>query len=80
MNIVDEIDLNLCIEKDVLDEYEEERQQAEQRFYELLDLAIGHLAKAKKVHGEREKYYIQAMDFEKVRKKRDEILKRILLT
>lgn len=78
VTVTGEIDLNICIQKDILSEYEEERQDAELRFHELLEKAIFHLAKAKEAQSEREKYYVRAMDYDKVDKKRNEILKRIL--
>ncbi len=76
--VSEEIDLNDCIQKDILEEYENERLDAENRFRELLEKAIVHLGKAKQAHEEREKYYIRAMDYDKVGKKRSEILNRIL--
>ena len=78
INIVDEIDLDICIQKNILNEYEEERKQAEQRFNDLLYGAMSHLTKAKEAHGEREKYYVKAMDYKKIGEKRNEILLRIL--
>ncbi|HHY83054.1 MAG TPA: hypothetical protein GX505_10325 [Clostridiales bacterium] len=78
LNQIDEVDLDICIHKDSLNEYEEERADAEKRCHELLEKGIEYLAKAKAAHGAKEKYYFQAMDYNKVEKKRNEILKRIL--
>ena len=77
-NKIEEVDLDICISKEKLNEFEQERADAEKRCHELLNKGIEYLAKAKAVHGEKERYYSQAMDYSKVEEKRDEILERIL--
>jgi hypothetical protein len=74
----EEIDLDICLNKNALMEYEPERMDAELRSRDLLEKAIAHLTRAKAAHDEAEHFYIQAMDYNKVKEKRDKILKRIL--
>lgn len=76
--IEDTIDLNLCINYDELQYYKDEIEDAKSRYDYLLDKAVVHLKKAKEIHGEVEKFYIKAMNFDEVNKKREEILERIL--
>lgn len=78
ISAVRKIDLNACIQKSILEEYEEERLDAELRFHDLLKKGIAHLAKAKTAHGEKERYYVRAMNYDLVEKKRNEIVKQIL--
>ncbi len=75
---VEEIDLGICIKLDVLAMYEEERADAEKRYRDLLAKGISHIAKAKAAHGEKEKFYFQAMNYDKVNEKRNQVLKHIL--
>jgi hypothetical protein len=74
----DEIDLDICIRKDAMAEYEPERLDAELRSRDLLEKAIAHLTRAKAAHDDMEEFYIQSMDYDMVKEKRDEVLKRIL--
>ena len=78
ISVIDNIDLNICIRQKVLDEYEPEIVDAKARFHSLLDKAINHLTQAKATHDDMEDFYINAMDFDKINKKRTEILNRIL--
>ena len=78
VEIVEEIDLDLLKNPDVLEQYRDEIEDARTRFSSLLDKAIDHLAQAKSAHLEIEKYYIDAMNFEGINRKREEILERIL--
>lgn len=59
-------------------EYTDDMEQAKQRFYHLIDRAIDLISRAKIIHGGLEEYYIEAMDFDSVDVKKDEILKEIL--
>ena len=74
----EKIDLDYTKNSGILEIYRDEIDDAKARFNVLLDKAIAHLAQAMEVHDEIEKYYIEAMDFEGINKKHDEILKRIL--
>ncbi|MBE3102563.1 MAG: PRK06851 family protein [Firmicutes bacterium] len=78
ISVIDNIDLDICIRQKVLDEYEPEIVDAKARFHSLLDKAINHLTQAKATHDDMEDFYINAMDFDKINKKRTEILNRIL--
>lgn len=75
---IEEVDLDIIIRRDLLKEYEPERLDAQLRSYDLLEKGIAHLARAKSIHDESEGFYVQAMDYDRVKKKRDEILERIL--
>jgi len=75
---LEEIDLDITIRKERLEEYEPERLDAELRSSDLLEKGIAHLTRAKVAHDESEGFYVQAMDYDRVKKKRDEVLERIL--
>lgn len=75
---VEEIDLTICINQDILDMYEEERADAEKRSSVLLTKSIEHLAKAKAIHKEKEKFYYQAMNYDLVGDKLNQVLEHIL--
>ncbi|MDD2503465.1 MAG: PRK06851 family protein [Clostridia bacterium] len=75
---VEEIDLGICIKQDILAMYKEERADAEKRYRDLLEKGISHIAEAKAAHGEREKFYYAAMNYEQVNEKRNQILGKIL--
>ncbi len=75
---VAEIDLDDCMQKGRQEEYEPERADAEIRSRDLLQKAVDHLARAKSAHDEIEGFYIQSMDYDRVRQKRDEVLHKIL--
>lgn len=55
-----------------------EIEDAEERFSTALEAAVGFISLAKNLHDEMEKYYIQAMDFKAVEKKRRELKSRIM--
>lgn len=59
-------------------EFSDDIEEAKKRFYHLIDRAIDLISRAKTIHGQVEKYYIDAMDFERVNAKRQEILEEIL--
>lgn len=78
LRVEDKVNLNICIHKHVLKEYETDLDEAKRRFYSLIATAVEHLGSAKAVHDSMEHYYISAMDFEKIDAKRSETLERIL--
>ncbi len=65
--------------KSVLEKYRSEIDYNKNLFYELTDKALNLIANAKLLHDEMEKYYIQAMDFEKVNAKTQWVIKKIEL-
>jgi hypothetical protein len=75
---VETVDLDICIKKGLLEQYEEEKTDALIRSRNLLEKGIEYLAKARAAHSEREKYYSAAMDFDRVDIRRREILNQIL--
>ncbi|HZK35260.1 MAG TPA: PRK06851 family protein [Bacillota bacterium] len=78
VNIIEDIDLNTCIQKAELEPYGEEMQDARARYRSLIDKAVHALSKAMEIHDRIEGYYIDAMDFERVNQKKDELLEKIL--
>lgn len=72
------INLNTCIKRELLDDYKPEFEDAKKRFYTLMAASIEHLANAKAVHDDIEKFYVPAMNFTKIEEKRLEITKKIL--
>lgn len=70
--------LDVCIKKDVLQDYTQEIGDAKERFYALLSKAVSNISKAKSLHDTMEGYYVSAMDFNKIDEKREETLQRIL--
>ena len=75
---LEEIDLGLCIRQELLSDYEEEWMEAEKRWRGLLDKGLTNVAKAKAVHGENEKFFVRAMNYDRVNEIRDQTLRRIL--
>lgn len=73
-----QIDLDSTVRNELTEEFDPEIHDAEKRYRYMLDNAIVHLNKAMRVHDDIEEFYINAMDFNKVNNKRDEILNRIL--
>lgn len=72
------INFDTCINREILNEYEIEINDAKERYYSLIDKAVEHIRRAKAMHDEIEKYYTSAMNFDKLHKKSEEILQRIL--
>lgn len=59
-------------------EFNDDIEDAKQRFYNMIDRAIDLISRAKATHGQVEKYYIKAMNFEEVDHKMAEILDKII--
>lgn len=71
-------DCNTCLDATVLKDYEKEMSEARELFRGCFDRAMHYLQEESRVHGEMERYYLEAMDFEGVERKRQEVLDRIL--
>lgn len=78
LRVEDRINLNVCIGKEMLKDYEPEMDEAKKRFYALMASAVEHLSKAKSTHDKMEEFYVPSMDFASIDQKRQEILDRIL--
>lgn len=72
------LDVDQFLNTDVLYDYKEYINRAKGRFNDNIESAVTQLSMAKKLHDEMEGFYIPAMDFDAVEKKRLEILDRIL--
>ncbi len=59
-------------------EFADDMGAAKKRFYHLIDRAVDFISRAREVHGQLERYYIEAMDFNEVNAKREEVLREIL--
>jgi len=71
-------DLDVFLDRSRLAQYEVELMSAGQRFTAALNRAVWYIGEAKKTHDQLETFYIPAMDFTAVDRRRDEVLKRIL--
>jgi hypothetical protein len=78
LRIQDRINLNICLQQEILKGYEPELEYAKKRFYSLIANAVDHLSLAKATHDAMERYYVPSMDFGKVEDKRQYTLARIL--
>lgn len=74
----DRVNLNVCIQKKEIEDYEVELEDAKRRFYYLIASAIEHFSQAKSMHDKVENFYKPAMDFKMIEEKRQEVLKKIL--
>ncbi len=72
------IDLSVSLNDEVLRVYAAEIKAASNRFNQHMERAISHIAQAKATHDHMETYYIPAMDFAAIEKRRLEIELRIL--
>lgn len=72
-------DLDVFLDRSRLAQYEVELMSAGQRFTAALNRAVWYIGEAKKTHDQLETFYIPAMDFTAVDRRRDEVLKRILV-
>ncbi|HEX6923596.1 MAG TPA: PRK06851 family protein, partial [Bacillales bacterium] len=68
----------LCINTRVEVDQAEDLKEAETPYKYLMQKGTNRLMEAKQKHDELEEYYVQAMDFEAVQRKRDEIISEIL--
>ncbi|NLI61756.1 MAG: hypothetical protein GX375_10085 [Clostridiales bacterium] len=59
-------------------QFAQEIEQSKDRFHHLINRAIDFISRAKATHGQIEKYYIDAMDFQRVDGKRAEVLQDIM--
>jgi len=73
------LDLNQHLDAAVCGEYSEEIQDAKNRMTGNIKRAYQKLNAAKKMHDEMEMFYVPAMNFKAVNKKREEVLERILV-
>ncbi len=71
-------DLDVFLDRGRLAEYEVELMSAGQRFTAALNRAVRYIGEAKRTHDHLETFYIPAMDFAAVDRRRDEVLERIL--
>lgn len=78
LQVQEVIDFNEFVNPDVVKIYAEEIADAKARIAANLQRAWKKIKEAKAVHDEMEKYYIPAMDFAAINKKKEEILQRIL--
>ncbi|MDK2881144.1 MAG: hypothetical protein PWQ99_919 [Clostridia bacterium] len=72
------IDCNTCLDAGVLKDYEREMQEARELFDTCFDRAMRYLREESRFYKEMERHYLEAMDFERVERKRQEVLDRIL--
>ncbi|WP_242967907.1 ATP-binding protein [Tepidibacter mesophilus] len=72
------VDLNNCINNDILDKYKEEIEYDNTLIEKLIKGGIDNIRRAKQEHDVMEKYYIPNMNFDKVEKLKCEIKDRIL--
>ncbi len=69
--------LDHCTNKEILQRYVSELSEAEDRYEQALNRSVKYIAKAKKAHDEMEKYYVPAMKFEEIEKRRLDVTARI---
>lgn len=67
---------DLCY-KNILAKHNEDISLNSELFYSLVDKALGQIKQAKALHDDMEKYYIENIDFEKINKTTERILKKI---
>lgn len=72
------IDLDELVDESVLELYQEELEFDRKIYQKLLNQSIYNINKAKLTHDRLEAFYIPNMDFEKINKKRREVVKSIL--
>ncbi|MDD3612211.1 MAG: PRK06851 family protein [Caldicoprobacterales bacterium] len=78
VQIIEDVDLNTCIQKTKLYPYEDLMQDARKRYNSLIDKAVAALARAMEAHDRNEAYYVKAMDFKGLDKKKEEIIEQIM--
>ncbi|MGB4368778.1 MAG: hypothetical protein WBI74_06005 [Caldicoprobacterales bacterium] len=72
------INFDNCLDYRTIREYSRDIEEAKKRFYHLIDRVIDFISRAKAIHGQVEKYYVDAMDFERVNAKRQQVLEEIM--
>jgi len=75
--VVSKLDFNSLINWNSIEEYKEGLEDAQNRFNLLINKAVKNIAKAKAFHSEIEECYVEAMDFDKIALKRQEVLDEI---
>jgi len=75
---INAINLNCCLNQTWPEGSKDRLLSAGQRFKEALNRAVVYLSEAKQVHDHIESFYVPAMNFEAIEKKRNDILQRIL--
>lgn len=68
----------LCMDTTVEETHEEALKELNTSYQNKMTLATNFLSEAKRLHDRLEEFYKQSMDFEKVDKKREEVLQEIL--
>lgn len=72
------VDFNEYASKYILETHRKEREFAKMQINLLIDSAVGAISEAKEYHDELEKYYIPAMDFDKIDKITEKTIKEVL--
>ncbi|NLJ40901.1 MAG: hypothetical protein GX352_04740 [Clostridiales bacterium] len=75
--IEEHIDFNTFIDHGVTKDFVEDIGRAKNRFRNLIEGAVGFLARASEAHEKAERYYIGAMDFSKMDNKRNKVMEEI---
>ena len=75
--VIEHINFDSLLKWDSIEEYRVELEDAKNRWEQLVDKAVEHIARAKETHGELEKYYVEAMDFNDVELKKQEVVDEI---
>ncbi|CAH2214691.1 PRK06851 family protein [Tepidibacter aestuarii] len=72
------VDLDICVNHDILDKYKDEIEYDKGLIEKLLENGIENIRRAKKEHDVMEKYYIPNMSFDKIEKLKIKIKEQIL--
>jgi hypothetical protein len=73
------VDLDRLIDEKMIKKHHEELEFDTRMYHDLLIQSVHHINKAKEAHDVLEGFYISKMNFNSVQKKREEIIKRILM-
>lgn len=74
----EKIDMDICLDADILEKYEQVVEEDEKMFTDIFNRGISFISKAKKVHDLMETFYIPNMDFDAVSKLWERTLDRII--
>jgi len=72
------IDLDSYADKAVLNGYQQQIAETQDRFWSSFNRAISYIAKAKAAHDELETFYVPAMDFGAINERKERLIKEIL--
>lgn len=72
------LDLDALVERQALEPYREDLNEAQRRFTAALDRAVDLIRRAKQAHDAMESYYVPNMDFARINSLREQVLARIL--